>query len=789
MYFNSDRVGVFMRCALVSTLYWCGLSSKDIQAPYDLAVVGMVCFADGIGRQAIGLIDCLKDDLSIKFVHTRKAKELQLQDVPEGVKEIILSRRPGKSNVAIFEDVLSNGNSKAPEYYFKKMPPATIKIAYTMFESTAIPDEWVDILNNHFDAAVVPDEFLVSVYKNSGVTIPIFVIPLGIYIQEFLDQPIVHKTHTPFTLGFSGSFTDRKNHIKVLEGFARAFGNSSKVKLRLHGRSGEANYDMLVERIAQLGLTNVELIRSSYRWQEYLEFMQSLDAYISCATGEGFAVPPREALALGIPCILSSHTAHKTICDSGLVLPIPATISKPAYYNHLDQYIGCDFDCDTQDVAHAMVKMVYDYQHYSSLREAGREWARGYLYQHLKPKYLTLVKPKKVVLGNKNCVSNGTLTTDSPALYAKYLSILPVMQDTYGHETYEQPENLNEHMNQSGLYASDQDLIGAYRVMTGHELPEYDFQHFKKLKDAYKWSLTDLAHHFLAMIQVQDHLKIPSLDSVVDFPIALRNGMTLFGYESDLFIAHTINRTGYWEPELEAVIRALVRPGAVALDIGANIGYFTAILAECVGSSGKVISIEALNPLARLIEKSKQYNNWHQVTIKNVALSNEQGSAYFLVNSINPGGSCIVSPSEAEVKQRIRPKSIITVPTSSLDDLIHDSKMIDRVDYIKIDVEGAEWLVLQGARKILERYKPIITMEFSPMRYRLQGQDPINVLRYLENLGYHYVTTTDLQGVEHIQDHIASHHRSALELVSFIEKNGLDHVDLVLVNTTTYAKE
>lgn len=757
------------------------------QPTSDLAVVGPICFADGIGRQSVGIIDCLKDDLVIKFVHTRGSRELNLKDVPEAVKKIILTKRTGTSNVAILEDVLSNGNPAGPEYYYKKMPRAKIKLAYTMFESSEIQSEWVDILNNNFDAAIVPDQFLVSVYKNSGVTIPIFVVPLGIYMHELLKLPLKKEVNSVFTFGFSGAFTDRKNHSLILEAFAHQFGNNPKFKLRLHGRSGDTLYQALCARVRELGLSNVEIIRSSFSWQEYVDFMQSLDCYVSLSKGEGFAIPPREAMALGLPCIISDNTAHHTICQSGLVHSVRSDILAPAYYEHLNAIVGYDYNCSIQEVSAAMFHVHAQYNNYLNNAHACRVWAQQYLYENLRPLYLSMIKPKDIILGDADIITAEYFMTSNKKLYEKYAALTPVQACNEEEKQFVQDEPAEityESLNPSGQTVSDADIIGAYRVMAGMPIPLHDFNHFKKLKDGYNWSLTHLAHHFLAMLPVQDHLKMPSLQSVAHFPIKLNNGMTLFGFETDLFIAHSIAQTGYWEPELEAVIRRVVRPGDTVLDIGANIGYFTAILAECVGSSGAVHAVEALAPLYELIKKSQSHNRWSNVHAYNCALGDKNDSVFFLVNSINPGGSCIISAGEAAVKMKVRPQSVINVQTETLDELLLKQASLERVDYIKMDVEGAEDAVLRGAQKLIAQFKPKMSIEFSPTRYRMQGIDPVDVLQRLKDIGYCFETITVLATAADPVKQTREHPRDPKELVAWIDARSIEHVDLLLVPVT-----
>lgn len=757
-------------------------------AQYDVTVVGSVCFADGIGRQSIGLIQCLQDKMRVNFIHTRAVHDLNLKDITPEVKQIVTSKKKGRCNVAILEDVLSNGNVISPEYYYEKVPwDSHIKLAYTMFESTAIPLEWSDILNSHFDAVVVPDLFLVDVYKNSGVTIPIFVVPLGVYLDEMLKIPLKQKANYPFTFGFSGAFTDRKNHMAVLESFAAAFGNSPDVRLRLHGRGGSELYEKITCRVRELGLTNVEVSLSSFTWQEYLAFMQSLDCYISLAKGEGFAIPPREAMAGGIPVIIADHTAHKTICESGFVVAIESVSEMPAYYDHLKKFIGSNFNCSCED---AMLKMrdVYEnYAFYIERASQARAWVEQYLYKNMASQFVTLIKPQRVVLGQVNKVDGNTLVTNSYDLYAKYTSMLSIseeperLDEALKDELHELEPVTFETLNPEDVKISDADIVGAYRVMTGMPIPVNEYLQFKKFKDIYHWSLTQLAHHLLAMMVVQEHLKIPSLDSVKDFPILLHNGMTLFGYESDVFIAQSILEHRYWEPELEKLMRKIIRPGDCALDIGANIGYFTAILAECVGVNGRVYAIEALSYLSKLIKKAQNFNNWNQVVVCPCLLSNSFESVFFLMNSINPGGSCIISPAEAQVKIRIRPQSVIRMSTITLDHLMLKQQGVSRIDYIKMDVEGAEHLVLQGAETVLDRFHPKITMEFSPLRYREQGVDPVSVLRLLMSKGYHFDTVTNLLDKEDPCDYLLNFSREPEEFMIWLDEQKLGYVDIFLM--------
>lgn len=387
--------------------------------PVDLTIVGYINFADGIGRQTIGLIEELKNDLSINVIPTHKNN---FTDVAPDIIHIASDSFYTPGNVAILEDLLTMGKHK---YYHKVPKECEIKISYTMFESSEILPEWVEILNSCFDAAVVPDEFLVDVYKNSGVTIPIFVIPLGLFLEEFLTMPEKPMINEPFIFGCATDFLPRKNHILLLESFMEEFGNDPNVLLKINGRRNGGSYKEIKEKLEHTNPSNVIFSLQSLPWQEYKDFLYSLDCYVSLAKGEGFSIIPRECLALGIPCILSNNTGQKTICSSPGVLSVTSTIEEPALFPHLStDPIGFNYNCEKNEVKKALREMYNNHKTFiQAAKTAGKAWVKQYLHSAIKEKYLTLIKPQKIILGTVNNIDGTTLTTNNKTLFNKYLNI------------------------------------------------------------------------------------------------------------------------------------------------------------------------------------------------------------------------------------------------------------------------------------------------------------------------------------------------------------------------------
>jgi hypothetical protein len=303
------------------------------------------------------------------------------------------------------------------------MPNAKIKIAYSMLESTLIPEQWVQILNTRFDLVVVPDKWLIKVYKNSGVTIPIFTIPIPLYLEEFLAYPIKHKRNAIFTFGMSAACVPGKNHTTLVRAFNAEFKDSKEVQLKVHVRWGTEREELL-KLLSELKASNIELIDRVFNQKEYIEFFGSLDAYVLPSSGEGYSVTPREAMAMGIPCILSNNTAHKTICKTKLVVSIESTKQIPAYYKVFGGICGNKFKIEQKYLQKALRNCFTNYHTYIKKNKSLRKFAEKYQCSNLFDSFVALVKPNHVVLHDTNKVSKGILMTNSKVLYEKYRNLI-----------------------------------------------------------------------------------------------------------------------------------------------------------------------------------------------------------------------------------------------------------------------------------------------------------------------------------------------------------------------------
>lgn len=394
------------------------LNSQNNNSIIDLTLIGTVNFNDGLGRIPIGIADNLNQYIKINLINTNTLSN------EDPILKKVLTQVQNKDN--LFGKVILVTELSTTKKAIENLPNNdNIKILYSMFETTKIPSLWLPYINNYFDLVIVPDEFWVEIYKNSGVKIPIFVLPIGLYLDSFLKKKIKTKSHNPFVFGCLNSFDDRKNYELLIQSFIQEFGGSNKdVVLKINGRSFDNNRLKII--LQKLNAENVILTNYELPWDDYINFISQLDCYVNLSKGEGFSISPREAMALGIPCVLSNNTAQKTICNSSFVEFVKSEIlEKPIFYESVfNDDLGFFYNSDICDVKKALRKIYNNYNKYLFNSNYSRNWANQYNWSNLKTKYLNLIKPKTVKYGVTNMITDDYLMTNSISLYEKYKKII-----------------------------------------------------------------------------------------------------------------------------------------------------------------------------------------------------------------------------------------------------------------------------------------------------------------------------------------------------------------------------
>ena len=137
-----------------------------------------------------------------------------------------------------------------------------------------------------------------------------------------------------------------------------------------------------------------------------------------------------------------------------------------------------------------------------------------------------------------------------------------------------------------------------------------------------------------------------------------------------------------------------IREGSIVYDIGAHVGFYARLASVLVGPKGRVVAFEPLTKNICFLEKHLQLNQCENVVIVKTAVTEQNGNAFF-------------EETEKSLTGHLSSKGSIEVKTVCIDDLVKKGE-IPSLDYIKIDVEGAELSVRSGTKFILENYHPTI---------------------------------------------------------------------------------
>ena|SRR5271165_759691 len=215
-----------------------------------------------------------------------------------------------------------------------------------------------------------------------------------------------------------------------------------------------------------------------------------------------------------------------------------------------------------------------------------------------------------------------------------------------------------------------------------------------------------------------------------------RNGFKMYVDAHDISIAPHLILDGVWEEWTEVALRQLVAPGMTVFEAGANVGYFTLLMARAAGPSGSVHSFECDPQLAMLARDNIEINGLHRSAhIVEKAAGERAGSVTFYRTDRHRGGGSIVQGLEQIPHNATDQRTALEVEMVTFDDFADD---LGRTPgFIKLDAEGAEPAILRGATQLLDGARPLtIVMEFFPRFVRDAGDDPAALLRMLADKGF-----------------------------------------------------
>jgi glycosyltransferase involved in cell wall biosynthesis len=131
-------------------------------------------------------------------------------------------------------------------------------------------------------------------------------------------------------------------------------------------------------------LQNVEIINDKLDRADYLELFNNASCYVSPSKGEGFAIPPREAIAAGLPVILTDCAAQSSLCKNQFCISVPAELEEDCYYRKFNSFVGKCKNCIISDLANAMNDVAQNYNYYYRQAQYNRCWAYNFSVDNFK---------------------------------------------------------------------------------------------------------------------------------------------------------------------------------------------------------------------------------------------------------------------------------------------------------------------------------------------------------------------------------------------------------------------
>ncbi|MEP7044672.1 MAG: FkbM family methyltransferase [Dokdonella sp.] len=251
--------------------------------------------------------------------------------------------------------------------------------------------------------------------------------------------------------------------------------------------------------------------------------------------------------------------------------------------------------------------------------------------------------------------------------------------------------------------ATLEDIHYAYRLLLGRKPDTQGHEAFKRLINENPLPPRELAEYFLGSNEFRSRYNSEVVEVNLD-------GFVLMTRKDENDIGKTIRQTGLWEEHVTAAVRERLRSGDVFLDVGANIGYFTALAAHAVGTAGRVIAVEPMDKNLQLIYATLERNRFMNVQVHPFAAAD----ASCVVSMGTHGGS-----SNGEVVREWRhSERPLYAQARRLDELLRDA---GHIDVVKFDIEGYELHAWHGFELKLQSDRPIVLTEFHPRCLRENG--------------------------------------------------------------------
>jgi glycosyltransferase involved in cell wall biosynthesis len=242
----------------------------------------------------------------------------------------------------------------------KEILPRTHRILYTMMETEIVHPEMIDRMNQNYDEIWTPTQWNAATFQNSGLEVPIQVVPLGVNPRIYAPGPkgvmplgmlrttgLANTVEVPSGFVFLSVFTPsfRKGTLQLLRAFEDAFSDDPEAGLILATTHCDPAKLPMPDPTSK---AKVWVVEGRFTERDMANLYRSCDAYVSASLGEGWNLPYLEAAACGLPVIAPRNSSHPEIFGSDGFLfetdgfaEVPGSMSESAWFEGMPfSYLG-----------------------------------------------------------------------------------------------------------------------------------------------------------------------------------------------------------------------------------------------------------------------------------------------------------------------------------------------------------------------------------------------------------------------------------------------------------------
>ena len=480
--------------------------------------------------------------------------------------------------------------------------------------------------------------------------------------------------------------------VKALSAYRAAY--DPLARLHLVGGVMSEQYQQTVEAFAaKLGLADAIEFTGSVTHEELIAYYQGCQVFVCLSNHEGFCVPLVEAMYHDLPIVTWERAAiPETVTGAGLIL-------------------------DRKDpplVSAAIDRVVRDDGLRRSLSEGAAERLSSYSLQQTSDIFVHAIEAAV----ESRHLRPALIKTNAPDDSGRFDQVLIEIEDEV-RLRYASGDFPPSHLMDLDALFLESGPEGPQRKVHMHHPLTVATALRLLFPTTQPGELTSLANQWGGETEVQGlsdlRLLLGSVDHETFFsPVEVHigqedivvvevDGISLALDRHDHAVSRPIIDGRGHDPWLANIASDFCGPGMTVVDVGANVGYFTMLAWAAVGNEGRVVAVEPRSDNCRLLLLSAGLNSAFSIELLPVAADRNRGLAHLGV-AIGTNGGFVPDDPSALLDGRA-----VIVPTFPLDELVDGP-----VHLIKVDVEGAEGRVMEGAASIISAYRPVVVTELCP---------------------------------------------------------------------------